>query len=175
MISQTSVGNTTIRSVQIQDVLIVKDLITRMLADSPYAFGETLAEAQARTAEEWPQYIENTMIPPDHSAFIAFDQEGACGFIAGDKANPQAPPDTVVVGRLWVASRQRGTGLGRKLMDTITTWAFKQNAKFIGLGVTEMNLNALKFYEHLGYIDLGIRFPLPWDLSKQIIMLGRQL
>jgi ribosomal protein S18 acetylase RimI-like enzyme len=175
MLSQTSIGNTTIRNVQLQDILIVKDLITRMLTDAPYAFGETLAEAQGRTIDEWQQYVENTMTSPGHSAYIAFDQAGACGFIAGDKANPQAPPGTVVVGRLWVASRQRGTGLGRKLMDTITAWARDQNAQFIGLGVTEMNVNAIKFYEHLGYMDTGIRFPLPWDPVKQIIMLGQKL
>ena len=175
MLSQTPTGNVTIRNVQMQDMLIIRDLITCMLTDAPYAFGETLAEAQARTVDEWNQYIENTMLSPRNSAFIAFDQASACGFIAGDNANPQAPPNTVVVGRLWVASRQRRTGLGRKLMDTITTWARDQNALFIALGVSEMNVNAIKFYEHLGYIDTGIRYPLSWDPTKQIIMLGRIL
>jgi GNAT superfamily N-acetyltransferase len=146
-----------------------------MLTDAPYAFGETMAEAQARTVDEWNQYIEDTMIAPRHSAFIAFDQAGTCGFIAGDKANPQAPPDTVLVSRLWVASRQRGIGLGRKLMDTVTTWARDHNAQFIALGVTEMNVNAIKFYEHLGYIDTGFRLPLSWDPTKQIFLLGQKL
>jgi len=171
---QMSTG-TTIRQVQIQDVFLVKEVILQMLTDSPEAFGETLSEAQARTDADWHQYVENTIVAPHHLAFIAVDKQSACGFVAGDAANPQTPPNTVVVGRLWVAPRQRGTGLGRKLMDVITKWASEQNTQFIALGVTEMNSNAVKFYEHLGYTDLGIRVPLPWHSDKEIILLGRKL
>ena len=166
---------TTIRQVQIQDVFLVREVILQMLTDSPEAFGETLSEAQARTEADWHQYVENAIVAPHHSAYIAVDKQGACGFVAGDAANPQAPPNTVVVGRLWVAPRQRGTGLGRKLIDIITKRASEQGTQLIALGVTEMNSNAVKFYEHLGYTDLGIRTPLPWNPSKEIILLGRKL
>lgn len=166
---------TTIRQVKVQDVFLVKEVIVQMLTDSPDAFGETLSEAQARTNADWQQYVENTIVAPHHSAFIAVDKQSACGFVAGDAANPQAPPNTLVVGRLWVAPRQRGSGLGRKLMDVITKWASEQGTQFIALGVTEMNINAMDFYEHLGYMDTGMRVPLPWNAAKQIIMLGRRL
>jgi ribosomal protein S18 acetylase RimI-like enzyme len=175
MSSKSPLGNLTIRPVQEQDVLIVRDLILQMLTDSPEAFGETLAEARSRTETEWKQYVESSITPPQHTAFIASDVNGACGFVAGDAANSKTPPGTVLVNRLWVAPRQRGTGLGRQLMDIITKWANEQNAQQIGLGVTELNISAMKFYEHLGYIDLGVRTPIPWDLSRQIIILGRKL
>jgi ribosomal protein S18 acetylase RimI-like enzyme len=175
MASQMSTETAAIRPVQIRDVAIVRELLLRMLTDSPQAFGETLAEAQARDEVEWRQYVENAILRPYHSAFISIDEQGTCGFVTGDAANPQTPPNTVLVSRLWVAPHQRGTGLGRRLMDTITEWAKEQGAQLIGLGVTEMNLNAMKFYEHLGYIDTGLRFPLPGDPTKQIIILGRSL
>jgi ribosomal protein S18 acetylase RimI-like enzyme len=145
-----------------------------MLTDSPEAFGETLAEAQARTAEDWYYYVEQTTLA-HQSAFISIADYGACGFVSGDSANPQTRPGTVVVSRLWVAPRKRGLGLGHQLMDVVTAWAHAEGAQLIGLGVTEMNVGAMKFYENLGYTDTGIRAPLPWDPTKQIIILGRRL
>src|SRR5262245_46164675 len=134
-----------IRSAQIRDTHIVRELILQMLTDSPYAFGETLAEAKARTDADWQRYVENIIQPPYQSGFIATDEYGECGFVTGDAANPQAPPRTVWVSRLWVAPRRRGTGLGRHLMATVTQWARGQKAWLVGLGVTEMNVEALKF------------------------------
>lgn len=175
MSSQTRTKITEIRNVQIQDTDAVRELTLQMLTDSPHAFGDTLTEAQARTDTDWSRYVQGMISPPDHNAFIAFNEQGACGFVAGDAANLQTPPETVLISHLWVASQQRGTGLGRQLMDAVTKWAMNQNARRIALGVTEMNPNAIKFYEHLGYIDTGLRFPLRWDETKHIIILGRQL
>lgn len=175
MSSQSIIIVAAIRNVQTQDTDTVKELILQMLTDSPDSFGDTLTEAQARTDTDWSRYVQGMISLPDHNAFIAFNQQRACGFVAGDAANLQTPPNTVLVSHLWVASQQRGTGLGRQLMEAVTKWAMNQNARRIALGVTEMNPNAIKFYEHLGYIDTGLRFPLRWDETKQIIILGRQL
>jgi GNAT superfamily N-acetyltransferase len=165
----------TIRRAAAPDVSTIRELMLAMLIDSPEAFGETLAEAQAQSEADWRQQVEQVLLSGHHVGFIALDRDGACGFVAGDTANPQVPPGTALVGRLWVAPRQRGTGLGRRLMEAVTKWAREEGAQQIGLGVTEMNLNAMKFYEHLGYLDLGMRFPLPWDPARQIIVLGRRL
>jgi GNAT superfamily N-acetyltransferase len=146
-----------------------------MLADSPLAFGETLPEAQSRTAEEWQDLVAQLITRPIRTAFLASDEQGSCGFVCVDSAWAEAPPNTVVVSRLWVAPRQRGTGLGRRLMEVVTEWATQKHAGLLGLGVTEMNTSALQFYEHLGYTDTGMRFPWPPDPSKHIIILGRPL
>ena len=146
-----------------------------MLTDSPLAFGENLAEAQARTPEEWRDLVEYLIAAPMRTAFLAADESGACGFVCADSSFPEAPADTVLISRLWVAPRQRGTGLGRKLMQAATQWARKRHAGLVALGVTEMNTTAMEFYMHLGYKDVGIRTPWPPDPSKQIIILGKEL
>jgi GNAT superfamily N-acetyltransferase len=175
MSSRFSTGGASIRPVQAGEEPSVRKLILEMLRESPQAFGETLADAQARTEAEWEQYVESMITPPRHSAYMAADEDGACGFVAGEANNPQTPPGTILVSRLWVEPRQRGTGLGRRLMDIVTRWAMDLNAQQIGLGVTELNTQGMKFYEHLGYFDTGIRAPIPWDPSRQIIILGRKL
>lgn len=164
-----------IRPVTPRDASIVGQVVVSMLADSPLAFGENLAEAQKRTDEEWLQLTEQLIAPPMRTAFLVYDGQSACGFVCADASFAEVLVDTVVISRLWVAPRQRGAGLGRRLMEAVTGWARHRHAGLVELGVTEMNASAMEFYKHLGYKDLGIRTPWPRDPSKQIIILGKEL
>ena len=175
MPSENSGAVAHIRVVEVRDATIVSRLIVEMLADSPLAFGETLLEAQSRTDQDWHEFVQHLIEPPLRTALLAYDTEGACGFICVNSAIREALPNTAIVSRLWVAPRQRGSGLGRRLMDVVTGWAQEKHAGLVGLGVTEMNIHAMQFYQHLGYTDTGMRFPWPPDPDKQIIVLGRQL
>jgi ribosomal protein S18 acetylase RimI-like enzyme len=167
--------NAEIRPVHTVDAPTVRTVILDMLRESPLAFGESLADAEARSEEEWSALVEHLITPGIRAAFLASDEDGACGFVCADSDLPQAGPDTIVISRVWVAPRQRGSGLGKRLMSAATEWAQGKNAALLGLGVTEMNTNAMRFYEHLGYKDTGMRFAWPPDPTKQIIVLGRRL
>jgi GNAT superfamily N-acetyltransferase len=146
-----------------------------MLADAPQAFGEPLATAQARTEAEWKQLAEELADTARACAFIAEDESGQCGYVHGDSTEPQLPPGSVLAGQLWVAPRQRGTGLGRRLMEAVTDWAVAFGAEQIVLGVLKTNLEVLKYYERLDYKDLGMRIPLPHDPTNFILVMGRKL
>ena len=164
-----------IRAVQRRDASVVGRVIVEMLEDSPLAFGESLAEAQARSEPEWSKIVEHMIRPGVATAFLATDALGPCGFLCADAEYPEAPPNTVVISRVWVATRQRGSGLGRRLMEAAQTWAEGRHATLLALGVTEMNTQAMQFYEHLGYREIGMRIPWPPDPTKQIIILGREM
>ncbi len=168
-------GAASIRVVLPQDAHLVGKIIVAMLADSPLAFGENSAEAQKRTDPEWQELVNYLVAPGLRTAFLASDDLGSCGFVCADSSFPEAALDTVVISRLWVAPRQRGSGLGRRLMETATDWARSKHAALVALGVTEMNTSAIQFYKHLGYRDIGLRVPWPPDPSKQIIVLGKDL
>lgn len=168
-------SGTQIRAVKAEDTEVVAGIIIEMLEDSPTAFGESMTEAQARTGPEWLALVEQMIKPGVATAFLAHDERGPCGFLSADSAFPEAPPNTVLISRVWVAPRQRGTGLGRKLMEAGTQWAERLRAVTVALGVTEMNVRALEFYRHLGYRDIGIRIPWPPDPTRQVIILGRTL
>ncbi len=168
-------GTARIRPVEPEDAPVVGKVIIEMPSDSPLAFGESVAEARIRKAQDWQTLVEHLTAPGVRTAFLAQDELGACGFICVDSSFPEAPPETAVISRLWVAPRQRGFGLGRRLMDAATQWAREKRARFVALGVTEMNTRAMEFYAHLGYSDIGMRVAWPPDPSKQIIVLGREL
>lgn len=165
----------TIRAVQAGDWAIVRDVCVEMLLDSPDAFGETLAEAQGRSSSEWSLFVERCARGTEMSAFLAEDNDGACGFVRGDTTDPRTPPGTVLVSQLWVAPRQRGAGLGRELMNAVTKWAEDRQAERISLGVAESNLGVQKFYERLGYADTGIRVPLPSNPTLRVVVLAKRL
>ena len=160
-----------LRLVTPEDVTIVRTLILQMLEDSPLAFGDRLADAQVRSETDWSGFLEHLTELPDRYALLVIDEIGACGFVGGDGANPQTPPSTVLVSRLWVNPRRRGNGLGQELMDSITRWAAERGADKMAPGVTDMNTVAFQFYEHLCYTSLGVRVPWPPDPTRQIIIL----
>jgi len=175
MLSPNSESRASIRVVQLQDWSTVRDVTLKMLADAPHAFGETLVEAEARTTLDWQQWAEQLADTVHGCAYLAEDALGACGFVRGDTTNPQLPPGAALAGQLWVAPRQRGTGLGRRLMEAVTQWAILRGAEQVVLGVVNTNLSIMKFYEHLGYSDTGFRVHLPGDAAKVIIGMGRKL
>ncbi len=168
-------GPARIRAVTSADASVVSQMVLAMLSDSPLAFGENVAKAQKRTPAQWQELTASLIAAPARAAFLAYDEQGACGFVCADSSFPEAPLETVVISRLWVAPRQRGSGLGRRLMEAATEWAQEQHAGLVALGVTEMNTSAMAFYKHLGYSDIGIRVPWPPDPGKKIIVLGKEL
>ena len=174
MPASNSGDSVSVRSVRLEDWPVVRDVVLKMYNDAPHAMGGSLAEEEARTAQEWQQYAGKLADPTHACGHVAEDTEGACGFVAGDADYPSLPPRTVAVFRLWVAPRQRGTGLGRRLMDAVTEWAVSWGAEQVALGVKETNLSVLEFYGHLGYADTGMRLQVP-DQPGNVVIMGRRL
>jgi len=169
-VNLNSENKITIRLAGTKDWQTIRAVMLEMLTDAPHAFGDTLAEAESRKGHEWQQWTEQL-----GCALIAEDHQGVCGFVLGVANLPQLPPGAIIAARLWVAPRQRGTGLGRKLMGGVARWAEEQGMDQIFVGITHTNLGVVKFYEHLGYHDTGIRGQKSDDPSRQLIMMARKL
>ena len=165
----------TIRAVRAGDGPIVRDVCMQMLLDAPGAFESTLAEVEGRSPTEWILFVEHCAKGAEMSAFLAEDSFGVCGFVRANINDPRTPPGTVLVSQLWAAPHQRGRGLGRELMNAVTRWAEERQAARISLGVAESNLEVQKFYERLGYSDIGIRVPLPSNPTLQVVVMARRL
>ena len=164
-----------IRAVRAGDGPIVREVCVQMLLDAPEAFAETLAKVECRSPSEWVMFVERCAEGTDMSAFLAEDSSGVCGFVRADATDPRIPPGAVLVSQLWAAPRQRGMGLGRELMNAVTKWAEDRQATRISLGVIESNLEVQKFYERLGYADIGIRVPLPSNPTMRVVVMARGL
>jgi GNAT superfamily N-acetyltransferase len=134
----------------------VRELRLRALADAPDAFGSTLERERSFGRLEWIDWIEgwegatNTMLVAEHG-----DQW--IGMAVGSRTDEE---DHANLYGMWVDPTCRGVGIGARLVEGVLTWARSWGARSVILGVTEINDGATGFYEHLGFVDTGERYPL---------------
>ncbi len=160
---------------------MLRDLHLRMYADSPNAFGESLAEAQAMPMERWDGRARKLAQARETVGFVAAEEARVIGFIAGfvgqyrDGAIHNEARDTVTMARAWVDPQVRREGIGRALANAVESWARDKGAKILEVQVTENNDLAVEFYRKLGFTDTGRREPLLSNPTLQIRFLSRSL
>jgi len=170
-----------VRPVQKTDGSLLRKLHLRMYADAPDAFSETLAQAQALSADEWGTRAQRFSAAMDRVAFVTIDGDEPIGFISGyvgrfrDGAMHWDAQDTVTLARAWVDPRARRRGVGRALADAVKTWALERNADVLETQVTENNDPAIRFYAALGFTDTARREPLRSNPTLQIHFLNLPL
>jgi ribosomal protein S18 acetylase RimI-like enzyme len=146
-----------------------------MLQESPGAFIETLDEIEERTAEEWKNFTIEHIESLIRAAFLAFDDEGSCGFVSCDLDDPRTVPGAAVISSLWVAAENRNSGLGYLLMQIAIDWIQKKHVTLVTLGVTGVNMHVQPFYKKLGFKHLGITIGVPGQPEKLITVLGKRI
>ena len=170
-----------IRRVNELDGLRLRELHLRMYADSPNAFGESLAEAQAMPMERWEGRARKLAEAGETVGFVAMEAGRTVGFIAGfvgqyrDGAIHSEARDTVTMARAWVDPQVRRRGIGRALAKAVQSWACDKKARVLEVQVTENNGPASDFYRNLGFADTGRREPLLSNPTLQIRFLSRSL
>jgi RimJ/RimL family protein N-acetyltransferase len=141
----------TIRPTTVDDWREVRALRLEMLADTPLAFGETLAAAERRDEAGWRERAGRDAV------FAAILDDGTWvgtmgGYLPGGGADP------LLVG-VYVAPAHRGreNGVTDALLAVVEHWAGTR-ASSIGLRVHESNARARAAYERAGYEYTGRTF-----------------
>lgn len=143
-----------VRSANLADWLAWRALRLRALADSPDAFGETLAQAQAHDDAAWQAFVAPG---PDRERLLAvLDGEpvGMCVIVLADdrrKANLFA---------MWVTPEARARGTGTRLVEAALRWARSLAALEVTLRVSDTQPAARRLYERCGFRDTGEHSPL---------------
>ena len=147
----------------------VRQLRLRALADAPDAFGSTLDEERAHGEAEWIGWIEG-WTGSRNALFVAEEGERWVGMAVGSRAGDE--PDAHLYG-MWVEPSRRSSGIGASLVEQVFGWARIWDARSVILGVTETNVGAAAFYEHLGFVDTGEREPLREGSELRVRILRR--
>jgi ribosomal protein S18 acetylase RimI-like enzyme len=84
-------------------------------------------------------------------------------------------PDDAEVKRVYLLSRFRGAGLGRRLMQEAETNARIRGCRRLLLGVYSSNRAAISFYERLGYERVGERSFMVGDNTYHDFILALRL
>ena len=137
---------------------IYKDLRLRSLADSPDAFGRTLAEEREHLDAEWSSRLESGANSGLDLPLVAEVDDRPVGLAWGRIA--ESNPDVVHLHQVWVAPGHRGLGIGHALLETVIAWARAKNACYLALGVTLRDSPAMRLYRRSGFEPIGEPQPL---------------
>jgi ribosomal protein S18 acetylase RimI-like enzyme len=148
----------TVRTFAADEWRVYRDLRLRALADSPDAFGSTLAHEAGRPDEEWSRRLA-TGADSRWSLPLVAGVGGEPIGLAWGRIEP-SDPDVATLYQMWVAPTHRGSGAGRMLLDAVIAWATARNASYLVLAVTCGDTPARRLYERAGFQAVGAPKPL---------------
>jgi ribosomal protein S18 acetylase RimI-like enzyme len=147
-----------IRTFAPQEWQTYKDLRLRALADSPDAFGRTLAEEQERSDAGWANRLSSGAHSGRDLPLVVEVSDEPAGLAWG--RIEESNPDVAFLFQMWVAPAYRRLGAGQMLLDTIIAWAKAKSAQYLDLGVTLGNNPAMHLYRRAGFEPAGEPQPL---------------
>ena len=140
-----------------------------MIADTPHAYLETLADAEARTDDEWrARAARNTLPGSTGLAAVATEGERAGHWIGTMSAYlPEGGEGALLVG-VYVTPSWRGVaaGVSDALLTGIEEWA-AQHGDVLTLEVHQDSIAARRFYKRRGFEETGRVLPYPLN-PKQL-------
>ncbi|MFC4146523.1 GNAT family N-acetyltransferase [Micromonospora mangrovi] len=157
--ASTPTRTTTVRRVRPADAARMRALRLEMLADSPLAFLETVAEAAARPHAEYAARVAAVSVGTGTAQFVA-DPGGRFVGHAGGIAAPDEPGLTVIYA-VYLTPAWRGRGLLGDLVEAVAAWSRRCGRPELMLEVVVGNDRAYRAYQRLGFTDTGVRVPHP--------------
>ncbi|MDQ0368135.1 GNAT family N-acetyltransferase [Catenuloplanes indicus] len=149
----------TIARVRVPDAARMRALRLEMLADSPLAFLETVADAAARPHEDFRAQIAHNIRSGLAAQFAAVEDGRFVGHAGGIVL--AADRRVTVIFAVYVTPRLRGTGLVGDLIEAVARWSRDERRPELMLEVVNGNDRAVRAYERLGFRDTGVRVPHP--------------
>ena len=148
----------------------VRDLRLRSLEEAPDAFGSTLEDEGAYGEREWVDWIEGWE-GATNVLYVAEAGEAWVGMAVGSRSG-SAPNAHLYA--MWVEPGSRTRGIGSRLVHEVLAWARSWDARWVVLGVTDINEGAARFYGRLGFADTGKRHPLREGSERAVRILRRE-
>jgi ribosomal protein S18 acetylase RimI-like enzyme len=144
-----------------EERMLFIDVRLRALASDPSAFGSTLAGEQKHSRED---SLGDLLRIQEHGILmLGLDGDRAVGMARGERWDER--PGVAGLFGMWVEPVHRGTGLARRLVEGVLSWARSGEFSAVDLDVTVDNLAAIRLYEAMGSRDTGERFAMPRDPS----------
>jgi ribosomal protein S18 acetylase RimI-like enzyme len=147
-----------IRPLTTADGALLKHFRLTALQDTPTAFGSSFAREAALSDDEWQSKAAAWNNGQTSTCMVAMDDEStpagiAAGYVSADS------PGVVSLVSMWVSTKFRRRGIGRKLVEAVELWARQIGSTTIQLTVTEGNTAAESLYREMGFVPTGERGP----------------
>ena len=151
-----------VRRLRADEGELLRRVRLRALAESPRAFGATLADEAALPDEEWQRRAAAGAAGDEQIVFLALDGVGAPLGMAGGRWFDEHR-EVVALWGMWLEPTARGTGLAASLVQAVSDWAAARGARRLRLGVVSDGAGAIRFYERLGFVREGDERPMRRD------------
>jgi len=123
------------------------------LAESPAAFGSTLAKESSRSDEEWESRLTRGCSSAMEQPLVAEVGSQAVGLTwVRIESTDRAVANLY---QMWVKPQFRGRGIGRALLAAAIEWARLAGVASIELGVTYGDTSAMRMYAKAGFEPLA--------------------
>lgn len=173
-----------VRRVRASDAARLRDARLYALAETPTAFGATLARDLAQSDDAWLAWAEERNMDANARAeratrratFVADDGDallrGTVTIAEGDD-----DPARAHIFAMWVHASHRGgaTRLAERLVDAAMAWARDNSFQRASLAVTTNNARARRLYERLGFVATGHAWPLKHTPSLSLHEMHRSI
>lgn len=116
----------------------------RALADSPRAFGATLAEWQSADRDRWRQRL--SAVPFN---VVAVVRDETVGQASGTQLDGEQRVELI---SMWVAPSARGYGVADALVAAVREYAEQAGASAVRLSVRRDNERAIGMYARAGFV-----------------------
>ena len=130
-----------------------RDLRLRALAESPDAFGSTLAAEGDRSDANWSNRLVSGADSNWDLPLLAEVNVEPIGLAWG--RIQKTSPDVANLYQMWVASTHRRLGAGKMLLEAVIVWARARDVNCLDLGVTLWNSPAMRLYTRAGFQPVG--------------------
>jgi GNAT superfamily N-acetyltransferase len=149
----------------------LRELRLRALADTPDAFGATLAESLARSDDDW----RRRFAPREGSVnVVAVDEDGSFVGMASGFLDDEDPEVAYLVG-MFVVPERRGRGLGRRLVGAVESWAAETGVRRLELEVNPSVPAAAHLYESCGFRPTGASRSLPDRPEITVVVMDKEV
>lgn len=150
---------------------VYRSIRLEALESDPAAFGSTYEHEAAYDESMWRKRMITFSGRPCQ-IFVAESGDTTVGIVG---IGAGVGSDDAVLWGMWVRSDQRGTGVGRNLVDAAVEWARDQEARAIVLQVAPGNDGAGRFYEQEGFEPIGQSPMRPDDPCSMAHLMRKEL
>ncbi len=157
-------------SIGVREVRLLQDLLERC------AEFHELVEGAPPRADEAERFLRDYPARWDerHVIGLARGDGPLCALL--DVVSGWPEPGAWWIGLLLAAPEERGKGLGTEIYGALEAWAAARRARELGLVVQQQNPRARRFWERMGFREVGTALQrLPgressvWRMRKQLL------
>lgn len=138
----------TIRRIGVSEVNIFRRIRLEALACEPEAFASTFEQWALMSDKEWRSRLKEPV-------FVAFKGQISVGLIGLLRERPGRMAHRASVVMVYVHATLRGSGLAKRLLDTVKKFGRNAGLRQIELSVNAENAPAISFYQREGFVEVG--------------------